>query len=274
MLSNFSNLHYILLLYAQFLVSVSSKEVCRENNYVNGSWVIDKQITKKSFYCCQNDDVGTVAYCGDKVVGNENKFYPHEDLVIAPDKACVCDVLEGTRNTVSTREQYKWVPELCQLESFTGQQFCNVLGKRRLLLIGDSLMHQLASALMNVLKTLDAPCLGQISYGKSSHLKYHASNPTTRSQNMRMFFEKNIGADICLVNTGAHLGDGGDMYDMYFIWENIQPWVNEYKAAYNTTFAWVTQSYGHLHCENFNAPLEEYTPIKPEEYVFDVYNWR
>jgi hypothetical protein len=77
-------------------------------------------------------------------------------------------------------------------------------------------MHQLASALMNVLKTLDAPCLGQISYGKSSHLKYHSSNPNARSQNMRRFFEKNIGADICLVNTGAHLDDGGDMYDMYF----------------------------------------------------------
>eukprot|EP01035_Chromulina_nebulosa_P028642 gene28642-37852_t len=212
-------------------MEVSSKEVCRENKYVNGSWVIDKQITKKSFYCCQNDDVGTVAYCGDKVVGNENKFYPHEDLVIAPDKACACDNFDGTRNTVSTREQYKWVPELCRLESFTGQQFCSVLGKRRLLLIGDSLMHQLASALINVLKTLDAPCLGQISYGKSSHLKYQARNPNAGTgydgnQNMRMFFEKNMGADICLVNTGAHLDDGGDLYD---IWENIQPWVNEYK---------------------------------------------
>ena len=36
----------------------------------------------------------------------------------------------------------------------------------------------------------------------------------------------------------------------------------------------MTQSFGHLHCENFNAPLEEYTPMKPEEYVFDGYNWR
>ena len=44
---------------------------------------------------------------------------------------------------------------------------------------------------------------------------------------MHEFFEKNMGADICLVNTGAHLDDAGDLYD---IWENIQPWVNEYKV--------------------------------------------
>ena len=45
-----------------------------------------------------------------------------------------------------------------------------------------------------------------------------------------IYFHKNMGADICLIiKTGAYLGDGGDLYD---IWETIQPWVNEYRVYF------------------------------------------
>lgn len=71
--------------------------------------MIDKQATKTIFYCCQNDDVGVVASCGVKVVENWNKYFSDQDIIIAPDKACVCDIFDDTRNTVSAREQYKWV---------------------------------------------------------------------------------------------------------------------------------------------------------------------
>ena len=36
----------------------------------------------------------------------------------------------------------------------------------------------------------------------------------------------------------------------------------------------MTQSYGHLNCENFKAPLKEFSPIPPEEYRSDKYTWR
>jgi hypothetical protein len=97
-------------------------------------------------------------------------------------------------------------------------------------------MHQMASALINILKTLNAPCLNQISYGKSSHLKFQAKNPIAGTsfdskQNIELFFNMNMGADICLVNAGAHLDDTGDIYD---IWETIQPWVNAYRVLCST----------------------------------------
>eukprot|EP01036_Dinobryon_divergens_P033956 gene33956-43865_t len=110
------------------------------------------------------------------------------------------------------------------------------------------------------------PCLDQISFGKTTHLKYTnflTGTKIDKNQNLRLFFNMNVGADICLLNSGAHLDDGGDMFD---IWESIKPWINEYRAAYNTSFAWVIQSYGHLNCENFKAPLKEFSPIPPEEY--------
>ena len=100
-------------------------------------------------------------------------------------------------------------------------------------MIGDSLVHQLASTLVNILKTRDAPCLDQISFGVSNHLKYEANHPphVTRfdgNQNIRHFFSQNSGADICLINAGAHLEDGGDLFD---IWETISPWLKEYKVS-------------------------------------------
>eukprot|EP01036_Dinobryon_divergens_P023309 gene23309-31639_t len=181
------------------------------------------------------------------------------------------------RDSVNDREAYDWVPEQCYWEkTFTGSQFCELLGKRRLLMIGDSLMHQLASTLINILKARGAPCLDQITFGVSSHLKYEANNPRhgvrfDANQNMRLFFDQNSGADICLINAGAHLSDGGDLYD---IWETISPWIKEFRATYNTTFVWVSQSYGHLHCETFKEPISEFVPIGPEEFTADKYLWR
>mmetsp|Transcript_10371 Transcript_10371/g.14286 ORF Transcript_10371/g.14286 Transcript_10371/m.14286 type:complete len:336 (-) Transcript_10371:8-1015(-) len=265
------NKSYFFFIILVHLLPIHSKEICKGNGYVNGSWILDSKLTKKSFICCQHEDVGIVPYCGDSKEENEKIYFSSEDLLIAPDKACMCDIVDGTQHNVSAREKYSWVPDHCLLEKFSGVEFCYVLGKRRLLMVGDSLMHQMATVLINILKTLHAPCLDQISYGVSSHLLYQANVNFGMSKNMHLYFNMNSGADICLVNAGAHLDDEGDLYN---IWENIQPWVKEYRATYNTTFVWVTQSFGHLQCEKFQAPLKEYTPITPNEYGLDRYSWR
>ena len=209
--------------------------MCKGNEYVRGRWVHDSKPRKKSFYCCNNDDIGINPNCsgGRHVNDNRKKHFLHEDLVVAPGLACVCDIVTDGRDSVNDREAYDWVPEQCYWEkTFTGSQFCELLGKRRLLMIGDSLMHQLASTLINILKARGAPCLDQITFGVSSHLKYEANNPRhgvrfDANQNMRLFFDQNSGADICLINAGAHLSDGGDLYD---IWETISPWIKEFRV--------------------------------------------
>ena len=211
-------LYCMIYIFVHIFASVHS-DICRGNEYTNGRWVVDKQ-TEKSFYCCQSDDVGVVAYCGsNKFDTSKNRLFSHEDLLLAPDSACVCDIVADTRYNVSSREEYKWVPEFCEVENFSGDQFCNILGKRRILLIGDSLMHQLSSTLISILKTLNAPCINQISYGKSHYLLH--------TEKFNVYFDKNQGADICLINTGAHWADGGDIYS---VWENIQPWVNQFRV--------------------------------------------
>lgn len=233
--------HVISLIAINELISVDGNrgELCGNNSYSYGKWVknhgtVDDTV-KKSFRCCQNEDVGKIQYCGDHEVPEKGgMYYKYDDLIIAPDRACLCDIVDGTVNNISSRESYKWVPDNCHLVNFHGEKFCDLLGERRILLIGDSLMHQMASSLMNFLVTHDAKCINQISYGKTSHLLYQVSNPKgghvfNKDQNMKLYFDENNGADICIVNTGAHLKDDGDLYSM---WENIQPWVNEYRVKH------------------------------------------
>ncbi len=213
----------------------NSLGLCKGDQYVKGQWVLDSKPREKSFFCCSNGDMGGGnPSCSGTHENYGRKHFSYEDLVVAPGSACICDLMAETRDSVSERESYDWVPESCRWEkTFTGSQFCKVLGKRRLLMIGDSLVHQLASTLVNILKTRDAPCLDQISFGVSNHLKYEANHPphVTRfdgNQNIRHFFSQNSGADICLINAGAHLEDGGDLFD---IWETISPWLKEYKVS-------------------------------------------
>ena len=39
-------------------------------------------------------------------------------------------------------------------------------------------------------------------------------------------------------------------------------------------FVWMSQLYGHMDCFDVKEPLEEFTPIMPQNYSDDVYNWR
>jgi hypothetical protein len=64
---------------------------------------------------------------------------------------CSCDITMNTRGIVSSREKYIWEPTSCSLLAWNSSQFCSLLGSRRILIIGDSTMHQTAVELMNML---------------------------------------------------------------------------------------------------------------------------
>jgi hypothetical protein len=88
------------------------------------------------------------------------------------------------------------------------------------------------------------------------------------NRNLDTYFTNNNGADICILNSGAHQLDLGDVYK---IWEKIRPKMDSYKSIYNTTFVWMTQGYGHLGCMDFDKPDEVFRPIDPSRYEEDKY---
>jgi hypothetical protein len=137
-------------------------------------------------------------------------------------------------------------------------------------MVGDSLIHQAASTLHAMLKVAKASCIDQITFGKSTHLIYSWPFNYGKDRNLDAYFTNNNGADICILNTGAHQKDLGDVYTL---WERIKPKMDSYKSIYNTTFVWMTQSYGHLDCMKFDKPDEVFRPIEPSEdkYLYHLF---
>jgi hypothetical protein len=250
---------------------LDSENICRKDNYLKGVWVEKpKDKVKKSFYCClkTDNDAEKEKLCGLKDTDNFDIGYgASKDLFMAPDHGCICDILDG-RFVNHKWEQYVWKPHDCILSEWNAADFCVALGTRRILMVGDSLMHQAASTLHAMLKVAKASCIEQISFGKTTHVTYSKPMKFSANKNLDAYFTNNNGADICILNTGAHQKDLGDVYK---IWESFKPKMDSYKSIYNTTFAWMTQSYGHLGCMDFDKPDEVFHPIDPSRYEEDNY---
>ena len=214
--------YIVSLLFLSFLaIYTNSKELCKSNNYVAGYWK-PVNVTKKLYYCCQNDDVGQVESCGAQVIHKEG-YFRYDELIIASNEACSCDLVSNTRNSASPREKYEWEPDDCYLEPFNSSHFCELLDKRRILLIGDSLTHQVSTVLVSILRAQNASCVNQISHGKSSNLIFGYNGP----KNFHIHFKDNNGADICIMNAGSHLEDEGDVYS---IWDTLPKWLGDMKV--------------------------------------------
>lgn len=106
------------------------KTVCRHEQLidVDGSWIFVNEMSKKSFRCCGYDfnDHNDEALKG---------FCTNETLLTGG-RGCYCDEIQGHRHTVSDREKYVWTPNNCSLLPFNAALFCDVLGDRKILLIG------------------------------------------------------------------------------------------------------------------------------------------
>ena len=199
---------------------VSAQELCINNSYSIGRWKPTNR-SEKSFYCCDNGDVGKIPSCGSHTI-NYDGYLEYNELYVASQLACSCDSVENTRNTVNQREKYEWVPDSCILEPFRGEHFCELLGDRRILLIGDSLMHQVATVIIKILQFQNASCIGRIRHGK------HVFVGRNWAKTFHTFFDHSHGADICIVNAGSHLGDEGDLLT---VWDALPKWQKELEVS-------------------------------------------
>merc|ERR1712050_426356 len=74
-------------------------------------------------------------------------------------------------------ERWVWRPSACMLPRWDAKRFCRVLDGRRLMFIGDSIMEQVASSIMALVRNNEWPlseatasCLGNIRSGPSDTL--------------------------------------------------------------------------------------------------------
>ncbi len=210
---------------------------------------------KKSFYCCGwelNDFLSNTTECGTTAVNGDNIYWGSTTTATqSGGHACQCDKLLG-RYTVHPREWYEWVPTFCDILQWNATQFCDLLGNRTILLVGDSTMQQTASTLMSMVTASGGKCANQIANGRSNYLLYSARKTDTVFN-----FVNQINPDICIMAAGAWLHDFGDMQD---IWQNLMAGFPAMRQAHpKTKFVWKTQNPGHHGCENYHEPVK--TPI-------------
>ena len=105
----------------------------------------------------------------------------------------------------STVRRMEWVPNNCKVSSFSATRFCKLLGSRRILLIGDSTMHQTASVLMNAIyyALRDKGCQPQLQFSLSDTLVDVPGVPERGLHWMKYVVK--YKPDIVILSTGPHI---------------------------------------------------------------------
>lgn len=257
--------------------------LCRGSEHVEGSWVAyaNDSLPKKSFHCCSYDDND---YMHNNSVGgacfnpNWNYAYAFFDKVLVTgsdqyptyvgEHGCLCDKSEG-RDTLNPRETYYWKPSQCSLVTWNASRFCELLGKRRVLFVGDSTHAQVYATLTNMLHAANLPpsraCSHQLMFGRCNVLFFGLKGGKSLIEWVKIA-EK---PDIIIINAGAHLHDLGDIFSVQ---ENLKfhfAQMKDYYGAANVTAIWKTQSPGHGGCNHL--------PRRPQLVVsnstLDKYDW-
>ena len=149
-------------------VTLAIGEACRNNNHTNGSWVPTTIPTNKSFLCCgglnrfskgaeKDDFLQMKEHClQSNTVQSYLEIGPTTGPAQCGDDCCKCDREDDTRFLPGKREKYEWIPHHCVLHPWNATWFCELLGPRVLLLVGDSTMQQTSSTLMSMVSRYDS----------------------------------------------------------------------------------------------------------------------
>jgi UDP-N-acetylglucosamine 1-carboxyvinyltransferase len=124
--------------------------VCSKNKHVHGQWFLSDplqlQEKHRKIPCCSWDDNnnrGTAHshYCKGFVQRNNSFSGKQAGLTYNSGRACSCRQF--------SMDKYSYFPSHCSLPKWNASEFCIVLGKKKILMIGDSIMKQTTSVLIN-----------------------------------------------------------------------------------------------------------------------------
>lgn len=251
----------LVLLKLVSLVNSKNRIKCSDNGHVPGRWMPHKVATK-SFHCCSQEDAD---YMHDiKVCGNHTHdalmFSGSNDYPTLHSRGCSLDAHNNERYTVSRREKYKWVPDNCEMFPFDSVQFCEVLGKKRMVFCGDSSVGQSGETLISLVYAGGGKCVDQL-YVVKSYALHYARNGTKTMDDCLDFARP----DIVIVGAGAHMHSLDEMKEVY---RGITSSMPRYRKDYpTTTFVWKTVNAGHAHCTRYKAPVDKWV-IKKDPYPF------
>lgn len=271
-----------LLMVFLFLVQSSTLELdgaptsrlCEGTEHNVGQWVNITTATmttppKKSFHCCQydfGDYMHDPVACHNPLWSPKFQFYDTQLVTgfnsyptYVGEHSCHCDKAENARDTRSQRELYRWQPSNCTLLTWNATRFCELLGPRRMLFVGDSTQVQTFATLTNMIQAGNGSCNSNITFGRSNVLVYGLKG----GKNLHEWVQISNLPDIVVVTCAAHLHDLGDMM---FVLEHLTPMLQRvhdlyHAAGKNVSVAWKTSNPPHFNCTLVREPT---TAVAPE----------
>lgn len=254
---------------------VTLPTLCMNGLHTHGRWVYNASTSLvKSFVCCgydrDEDFKWNNATCLPRGAQNVDYMFGYAApmLSLAGGHSCFCDGELG-RQKVHKRERYEWVPDHCELVRFDGKHFCSLLGKEKVVFIGDSTLQQQAVNLMNHITGTGGTCAPQIGLFKT----YNPVVPSYGTDWADMMRESK--ARIVIMGHGPHFNSVREYVSM---WELMvkhyeSHHVSDYIKAHNVTVLVRTINYGHPHCNANASVLNDPVSIVPHS-ADDVYSWR
>ena len=219
---------------------------CTDPIGIIGEWIYMPNRTFASSVCCgwdQGHFLRNPKQCG--TTGPDDFSY----YVGKPDLYAQSGGLSCTCSDVHYVDEYVWMaPGLPLSTAVDPYRTCQLLGTRKVLLIGDSTMSQVASTLMNALFL--ARCQTQVHFLHSDTL----INETLGAQNRGFYWTDALEKvspisssssslnDIVIVTVGAHVY-GKENY-MRIVEQVIHDMEVIHRTRPNTTFVWKTQQPG------------------------------
>jgi hypothetical protein len=224
-----------------------AQQVCKVEEMSKGRWVYRNDSTlQKSFRCCSGEyndyqDSSLVGFCS-----------ANESLLVSG-RACYCDEMMHTRHLVTEREKYFWQTDNCLTLDWNATRFCDLLGTRTILLIGDSTNRQTASTLRSMVQGYEPKgvCAMQIVSRDSDFLvpfdtiKPRPSLPERSGPWMRHIRE--LSPDIVVLSTGAHYMEVDAYVSML---GTLSSMINKIRRTFQhpPKFVWKTQNPAHHGC--------------------------
>ena len=174
----------------------------------DGRWVPIPPDTPKAFDLCMGPYDSKLSSHGLKGVPLHrpaNWSLPYQPQLAS---ACECDsTLKDRTPRRRPSECYAWQPSACHLPGWSAKEFCrHSLGRRRLLIVGDSTMMQFAWSLWSLVR---GQCEDQIDYAGADTLLGGCMGNLGRGPELGQIFSERekLGQrpDIVVLSAGAHI---------------------------------------------------------------------
>lgn len=263
------------LLILSAVVASEHGRFCRLDEIAQGKWVRDETIAHKAFTCCSwdNDDWKRPElshYCGTDKEATDKYILQYgrtDHNVLVGGHACLCDAVHDERVTVSEREKYHWEADGCDVMKWNATRFCEMLGDRKVMFIGDSTMIQTAGTVINMIIS-DTPkglCGPQLLM--NNQLDYVQGYSTAIKEHLLAF-----QPDITLFNFGLHYQEQ-PAYEKAM--RDLMDVITSVRATMSPKVMeviWKTTNMPHFSCQEHTIPTSQ--PPTPTPLQVDTYRWK